>query len=103
MNKQEKETCFLKTLRLYDHHNQPVASILTEQVKGAFDPTQVYETSFLKYKESIYYFKRTYCDPEDPGEGASESGGGGAGGGEAPLTGTAAWECANKMDKIVYL
>ena len=97
---QEKEPCFLKTLRLYDHHNQPVASILTEQVKGAFDPTHVYETSFLKYKESIYYFKRMYSDPEDPAEGASESGGGGAGGGDAGAGGGAA---LHDVNKIVYL
>ena len=57
---------FLKTLRLYDHHNEPVAAILTEQVKGDFDPLHVHETSFLKYKESIYYFKRVYPDSTDP-------------------------------------
>jgi len=94
---EKKEPCFLKTLRLYDEHNGPVASILTEQVKGAFDPTHIYETSFLKWGESIYYFKRMYRDPEDAGEGASELGGGGAGAGDAGAGGSATWEDVNKI------
>ena len=98
---QEKEPCFLKTLRLYDHHNVPVASILTEQVKGAFDPIHIYETSFLKYKESIYYFKRMYSEPEDEVVGADGgSSGGPPVGGDAGLGGSPA---SHAVNKIVYL
>jgi len=50
----------IKTLRIYDNHNNEIESILTEQVDAKISSKHFYDTSIIQYENNIYYFKRIY-------------------------------------------
>ena len=55
----------LKTIRIYDDHNEPRAAILTEQVDTKILSKHLYETSTVQFKDSIFYFKRIFRELND--------------------------------------
>ena len=61
-NKKEDPAFNLKTIRLYDKHNDIMTEIMTEQVIGEFNSNIYYEASTLMYNNCIYYFKRHIVD-----------------------------------------
>ena len=59
MRHEESHLVFnIKTLRIFDCTVQNSKAILTEQVDGNFERHHFYDTSTLKWRECIYYFKR---------------------------------------------
>ena len=52
----------MKTIRLYDKHNDIITEIMTEQIVGEFHSNLFYEASTLVYNNCIYYFKRHIVD-----------------------------------------
>lgn len=56
---EESFTVFnIKTIRIFDSLIQSCKAILTEQVDGNFARHHFYDTSTLKFRSKIYYFKR---------------------------------------------
>jgi len=37
-----------------------------EQVFGQFDESRLYDTSYLHYKDKVYYFKRLFIEEDEP-------------------------------------
>ena len=56
----------MKTIELFDENGKPLHHpILVEQVFGTFDDVnRLYDTSYLQYKNKIYYFKRLFQNKE---------------------------------------